>query len=65
MNSEWKLSECKVRLECQEGLCQNAGGSGVEVRDGTELVHEAVGKDLKWAISPTVNRLSCVEEGFK
>lgn len=60
MNPQWKQSECKTGLEHQEGGCQNSGGSD---RDGTELVHEAVGWDLQCAISPIVNRLSCVEEG--
>lgn len=57
-------SECRARLERQEGICQT---SGVSHRDGTELVLEAMGKekDLQCAISPTVDRLSCVEEGTR
>jgi len=49
-------------VKSQEGVCQNSGGCD---RDGTELVCDAVGKDLQRAISPTVSRLSCVEEGTR
>lgn len=56
------MCECRDRLEHQERVCQNSGRCD---REGTELVHEAMSKVLQCAISPTINRQSCVEEGTR
>lgn len=45
-------SELRARLECQEGIDPNSGDPD---RDVTELISEAMGKNLQYAISQSTD----------